>query len=90
MGIAMHAVQAGTKCDPGCKCVDCQNIPSARSPSSATDDHEVELEELQDDQSVRQAYNLELVDDIDDAGTESDCEQDEENLSLFEPEDDNN
>ena len=27
------------------------------------------------------------MDDIDDAGTESDCEQDEENLSLFEPED---
>ena len=49
----------------------------------------MELEELQD-QNVRQAYNLELVDDIDDTGTESDHEQEDElSPTLLEPEDDN-
>ena len=79
--------KVGTKCGPGCKCTDCQNTPSVRSQSSEPDS-DVELEELQDDQSVRQAYSMELVDDTDDGGAESD-EQEEDILTSFEPEDDN-
>ena len=85
----------GCGCKKGCttkRCscfngVDCHNVSSA---GGATDDNEVELKELQNDQSVRQAYKLELVDAIDDTGTESDHEQDDDGLSpsLFEPEDD--
>ena len=47
----------------------------------------MELQELQDDQSPWQAYNLELVDDMDDTGTEND-HKDKLSSSIFEPEDD--
>ena len=40
-GVAPKDVHA-LKCGPGCKCVDCQNVSSARAPSGATDDSEVE------------------------------------------------
>ena len=49
--------------------------------------HRTTVKWSQDDQNLRWVYNLELVDDIDDTGTESDREQDM-STSLFEP--DNN
>ena len=86
--IRCSCIKVGTKCGPGCKCTDFQSTPSARSQSSEPD-NDVELQELQDDQSVRQAYSMELVDDMNDGGAESDNEQDEDILTSFEPEDDN-
>lgn len=46
-----------TKCESVCKHVDCQNIPSTRSPSESAN-HDMELEELQDNQTVRQVFSI--------------------------------
>ena len=73
-------VKAGVKCGPGCRCTNCENIPSSRSQPDEPDDSAVEQQELQDDCSLRLAYNSEVVNDIDGAAA-SDHEQDDENLS---------
>ena len=68
--------KADVKCGPGCRCTNCENLPSSRSQPNEPDDNEVE-QELQDDLSLRLTYNSELVDDVHGADTASDHEQDE-------------
>ena len=67
--------KAGVRCGPGCRCSNCEDVPSTRS---LPDNNEVEQEELLSDHGV---YNSELVEDIDGADTTADCEDNEENLS---------
>ena len=84
-GVVIKDVHAGVRYGPGCRCTNCENIPSTRSLPTKSDDNEVEREELLSDHRVRQMYNSELVEDIDGADTtgdhEEDHEDDEENLS---------
>ena len=72
--------KAGVKCGPGCRCTNCENLPSSRSQPDDQDENEVEQEELQGDRSLRQAYNSELVEAIDGDETTSASDH-EENLS---------
>ena len=69
--------KAGVKCGPGCRCANCENLPSSKSQPDESEGNQVEQQELQDDRSLRLAYNSELV-DVD--GAEATHEL-EENLS---------
>ena len=69
--------KAGVKCGPGCRCANCENLPSSKSQPDESEGNQVEQQELQDDRSLRLAYNSELV-DVD--GAEATHEF-EENLS---------
>ena len=71
--------KASVKCGPGCRCNNCENLPSSRTQSEDQDRNEVEQEELQGDRTLRHTYYSELLEGIyNETTTTSD---DEENLS---------
>ena len=85
--------KAERRCGPGCRCSNCQNVPSSPQVSGAgtsvmeTSD-DIEQEELVDDNNVRQSYHTELVDDNDGGEPVSDEDDDEMNLADGEFDDD--
>ncbi len=57
-------VKEGRKCGPGCNCRNCENIPTAGVTSRLASESEVEMEESQEE--LRNEYDNELVENIDD------------------------
>ena len=63
---------------PGCRCSNCENVPSINPVKSTPDvlaNDDVEQEELEGDHNVRQLCNAELVDDVD-----NECASDEDKV----------
>ena len=76
--------KAGRKCGPGCRCSNCQNVPSSTQVSSTSQTEtsdDVEQEELMDDSNIRQLHHDELVDDDDDGEIVSDV--DDEDVECY-------
>ena len=54
----------GRKCGPGCSCSNCENSLTGTAPTAREEiDDEVETEEMQEDQALRDQYASYLVDD---------------------------
>ena len=76
--------KAGRKCGPGCRCSNCQNVPSSTQVSSTSQTEtsdDVKQEELMDDNNVRQLHHDELVADDDDGEIVSDV--DDEDVECY-------